>query len=193
MGNRLTKIYTRTGDDGTTGLGDGSRVDKDSARVEAMGQVDHLNAFIGTILAQASVPAHISECLADVQHELFDLGAELCIPGSARITDAQVARLERQLDEINEHLGRLADFILPGGTPAAALAHLARTACRNTERAVLALHRQDTEVRAELRRYLNRLSDLLFVVARELNRCAGVIDVVWIQRKGETCKKTPFC
>lgn len=190
MGNRLTKIYTRTGDDGTTGLGDGSRIEKDSLRVDAMGQVDHLNAFVGAVLCHVDVPRHIAECLADVQHDLFDLGAELCIPGTTRITEAHVDRLETQLDDINQNLGRLEDFILPGGTVAASQAHLARTTCRNAERAVLTLYRQDSTVNGPLRRYLNRLSDFLFVVSRELNRCAGRSDVLWIQRKGETCKTT---
>lgn len=190
MGNRLSKIYTRTGDDGTTGLADGSRVGKDSLRVEAMGQVDHLNAFVGAILCQADVPPHVGEVLARVQHELFDLGAELCIPGSEFITDDHVSRLEQQLDDINQNLGPLENFILPGGTPAAAQAHLARTACRNAERTVLALSRQDETVNGALRRYLNRLSDFLFVIARELNRCAGRPDVIWMQRKEEKCKKT---
>ncbi|WP_199688315.1 cob(I)yrinic acid a,c-diamide adenosyltransferase [Noviherbaspirillum sedimenti] len=173
-------------DDGTTGLGDGSRTEKDSLRVAAMGEVDHLNAFVGSILCHAEVPAHIRPLLEDVQHELFDLGAELCIPGSTRISEEHVVRLENQLDAINEHLGRLQDFILPGGTVAAAQAHLARTACRNAERALLALSRQDATVNAPLRRYLNRLSDFLFVVARELNRSAGTSDVLWIQRKAQT-------
>lgn len=190
MANRLTKIYTRTGDDGSTGLGDGSRLDKASLRVEAMGQVDHLNAFLGAVLSQPDLPAHMLTCLADVQHDLFDLGAELCIPGSARITDAHVARLEAQMDALNAPLGRLADFILPGGTVAASQAHLARTACRNAERAVLAMHRGDGKVNGALRRYLNRLSDFLFVAARELNRSAGRPDVLWIQRKGEACQPT---
>jgi cob(I)alamin adenosyltransferase len=190
MGNRLTKIYTRTGDDGTTGLGDGSRIDKDSLRVEAMGQVDHLNAFVGAVLGQAEVPKQIAEYLADVQHALFELGAELCIPGTTRITDAHIEQLEVRLDEINKDLRRLEDFILPGGTVAASQAHLARTACRNAERAVLTLYRQDGTVNAPLRRYLNRLSDFLFVVARALNRSAGKSDVLWIQRKGTPCKTT---
>lgn len=184
MGNRLTKIYTRTGDDGSTGLGDGSRVRKASLRVEAMGQVDHLNAFVGSVLCHADVPGHIREFLSDVQHDLFDLGAELCIPGTSRITDTHIERLEVRLDDINKDLGRLEDFILPGGSVAAAQAHLARTACRNAERAVLALGGQEENVNEPLRRYLNRLSDFLFVVARELNRCAGKPDVLWIQRKG---------
>jgi cob(I)alamin adenosyltransferase len=189
MGNRLTKIYTRTGDDGTTGLGDGSRIDKDSLRVEAMGQIDHLNAFVGAVLCHSGVPPNIAAFLADVQHDLFDLGAELCVPGMTRITDAHIERLEAQLDDINKALGRLEDFILPGGAVAAAQAHLARTACRNAERAVLRLSRSDDTVGGSLRRYLNRLSDFLFVVARELNRCAGRRDIVWIQRKGETGQK----
>ena len=182
MGNRLTKIYTRTGDDGTTGLGDGSRVEKASLRVEAMGQVDHLNAFVGSILCHADVPSHINDILSDIQHDLFDLGAELCIPGTRRITDAHIDQLEVRLDDINKDLGRLENFILPGGSIAAAQAHLARTACRNAERAVLALCRQDETVNQPLRRYLNRLSDFLFVVARALNRCAGKPDVLWRQR-----------
>ena len=185
MGHRLTKIYTRTGDDGTTGLGDGSRIDKDSLRVQAMGEVDHLNAFIGMVLSQADIPPAIRQYLSDIQHDLFDLGAELCIPGSERITPAHVIRLEAQLDGLNANLSRLEDFILPGGTPAAAQAHLARTACRNAERTVLALARGETGVSAPLRHYLNRLSDFLFVAARELNRCAGRKDVLWIQRKGQ--------
>ena len=188
MGNRLTKIYTRTGDDGTTGLGDGSRIDKDSLRVGAMGEVDHLNAFIGAILSLGDAPEALAASLSDVQHDLFDLGAELCIPGTERITQTHIGRLEQQIDALNAHLGRLEDFILPGGTPAAAQAHLARTACRNAERAVLALYRADATVNAALRQYLNRLSDYLFVVARELNRSAGRKDVLWIQRKTETCK-----
>lgn len=190
MGNRLTKIYTRTGDDGTTGLGDGSRIDKDSLRVEAMGQVDHLNAFVGAVLSHPEIPACVTGYLADIQHDLFDLGAELCIPGTERITDKHIERLEMQLDGLNAQMGRLQDFILPGGTPAAAQAHLARTVCRTAERTVLALSRQDASVGGPLRRYLNRLSDFLFVVARELNRCAGRPDVIWIQKKGETCTTT---
>lgn len=191
MGNRLTKIYTRTGDDGTTGLGDGSRIAKDRLRVHAMGEVDHLNAFIGAVLSLPGVPQNLTGYLSDIQHDLFDLGAELCIPGSQRIGDAHVDRLETQLDELNANLGRLQDFILPGGTPAAAQAHLARTACRNAERTVLTLSREDgaghghVQVNAPLRKYLNRLSDFLFVAARELNRAADRNDVVWVQRKGE--------
>lgn len=185
MGNRLTKIYTRTGDDGTTGLGDGTRVPKNSLRVHAMGEVDHLNAFIGTVLGQPHIPDRLRGYLSDIQHDLFDLGAELCVPGSERITTHHVTRLESQLDEINAHLGRLEDFILPGGTPAAAMTHLARTACRNAERTVLELASEGEAIRAPLCKYLNRLSDFLFVAARELNRIAGSGDVLWVQRKGE--------
>ncbi len=180
MGNRLSKIYTKTGDDGTTGLGDGSRVSKQSLRVEAMGQVDHLNAHLGVVLAQSGVPPAVARCLEAVQHELFDLGAELCIPGTLLITEAHVVALERQLDDFNSRLGMLADFILPGGTLAAAHCHLARTACRNAEREVLRLHLDESPVGDSLRHYLNRLSDLLFVVARELNRSAGRDDVLWM-------------
>lgn len=184
MGNRLTKIYTRTGDDGTTGLGDGSRIQKDSLRVEAMGQVDHLNSHIGTVLASGGLTEQITEYLTDVQHDLFDLGAELCVPGMDRIHAGHVERIENRLDELNADLDRLRDFVLPGGTFAAANAHLARTACRNAERAVLALHHQDGNLEEPLRQYLNRLSDFLFVVARQLNRSSGTPDVIWIQRKG---------
>lgn len=187
MGNRLTTIYTRTGDDGTTGLGDGSRTEKDSLRVCAMGEVDHLNAFIGSILCHPDVPPALAAGLADVQHDLFDLGAELCMPYRRSFASNRVVWLETQIDAMNLHLGRLKDFILPGGTVAASQAHLARTACRNAERAVLALYREDPTINEALRQYLNRLSDYLFVAARELNRSAGRQDVQWIQRKTEAC------
>lgn len=185
MGNRLSKIYTRTGDDGTTGLGDGSRVGKDSSRVAAMGEVDFLNAHIGAVLSHVEVLGEIRSCLTDVQHDLFDIGAELCIPGYVRITDSHIERLEKQLDVMNRDLGRLEDFILPGGTQAAAQAHLARTSCRNAERAVLIVWREEGGETPARCRYLNRLSDLLFVVSRTLNRCAGRPDVLWIQRKAQ--------
>jgi cob(I)alamin adenosyltransferase len=181
MGNRLTKIYTRTGDDGTTGLGDGSRVRKTSPRIESIGQVDHLNALIGTVICQPGVPASTVKLLSKIQHELFDMGAELCVPGLSRITDQHVERLENDLDQLNEGLGRLKDFILPGGTVAAAMAHLARTSCRTTERTMLGLAQEGEYVGPAVLRYLNRLSDLLFVVARDLNRAAGTPDVIWIQ------------
>lgn len=177
MGNRLSKIYTRTGDDGTTGLGDGTRVAKDSARVAAYGTVDELNSALGLVLAQA-LPAAIAEGLTEIQHELFDLGGELCIPGSAMIHEADIARLEHRLDALNADLPALKDFILPGGGPAAAHCHLARTICRRAEREVVTLSHHDA-VRGEAIRYLNRLSDLLFVIARVLARADGHGEVLW--------------
>lgn len=177
MGKRLSKIYTRTGDDGTTGLGDGSRVQKDSLRVEAYGCVDEANSAIGLILAE-SLPAAVEACLTRVQHQLFDLGGELCIPGMALIQQADVDGLERELDGFNADLPALENFILPGGGRAAAATHLARTITRRAERETLALSRVET-VRAEAIRYLNRLSDLLFVLARVLARAAGQGEVLW--------------
>jgi cob(I)alamin adenosyltransferase len=177
MGHRLSKIYTRTGDDGSTGLGDGTRVAKDSLRVAAYGTVDELNSAIGVVMAQ-DLPDSIRDMLAEIQHELFDLGGELCIPGAAAIGDADVARLEQRLDAHNEALPPLKDFILPGGGAAAAHCHLARTICRRAEREVVALGRQEA-VRGEAVRYLNRLSDLLFVLARVLARASGQGEVLW--------------
>ena len=177
MGNRLSKIYTRTGDDGTTGLGDGTRVAKDSARVAAYGTVDELNSAIGLVLAD-SVPERIREVLTQAQHDLFDLGGELCIPGMAMVHDADVTRLESMLDAFNETLPPLKDFILPGGGIAAAHCHLARTICRRAEREVITLSRSE-DVRGEAIRYLNRLSDLLFVLARVLARESGHGEVLW--------------
>lgn len=178
MGHRLSKIYTRTGDDGSTGLGDGSRVAKDSLRVEAYGTVDEANSAIGMVLAQESVPDDIRRCLLEVQHDLFDLGGELCIPGHAAIEDAFVTRLEQQLDAFNADLPRLKDFILPGGGLAAAACHFARTVVRRAERRVQSLQNEET-VRAEVLRYLNRLSDLLFVIARCLARVESGQEVIW--------------
>ena len=177
MGNRLSKIYTRTGDDGTTGLGDGRRVDKDSARVEAYGTVDEANSAIGLVLA-APVPENVRVLLTAVQHQLFDLGGELCIPGHAAIFDADIDRLEQRLDEFNADLPALNDFILPGGGEAAARCHVARTVVRRAEREAVALSRLEA-VRPEAVRYLNRLSDLLFVLARVLARDSGHGEVVW--------------
>jgi cob(I)alamin adenosyltransferase len=177
MGNRLSKIYTRTGDDGTTGLGDGTRVAKDSARVAAYGTVDELNSAIGVVLAQ-EITGPVRETLTQVQHDLFDLGGELCIPGMAMIHDGDVERLELTLDEFNADLPALKDFILPGGGSAAACCHVARTVCRRAEREVVSLSRQET-VRPEAIRYLNRLSDLLFVLARVLARASGHGEVLW--------------
>lgn len=177
MGNRLSKIYTRTGDDGSTGLGDGSRTGKDSARVTAYGTVDELNSAIGVVLA-CEVPERVREVLTQVQHDLFDLGGELCIPGMALVHDADIARLEDELDAFNEPLPALKDFILPGGGMAAATCHLARTICRRAEREAIALGRGEP-VRGEAVRYLNRLSDLLFVIARVLARASGHGEVLW--------------
>ena len=159
MGKRLSKIYTRTGDDGTTGLGDGSRIPKDSPRVEAYGTVDEANSAIGVVLSHDSLPGSIRSSLTDVQHDLFELGGELCIPGHSAITDVMIDRLERELDDHNSDLPALNDFILPGGSPAAAACHLARTIVRRAERRTKTL--ADAEpVRSEVLRYLNRLSDL---------------------------------
>ena len=179
MGNRLSKIYTRTGDDGTTGLGDGSRVPKDSARVEAYGTVDELNSTIGMVLASEGVDDAVREALTQIQHELFDLGGELCVPGMDTIQDADITRLESVLDGFNEPLPPLKEFILPGGGMAAANCHLARTVCRRAERAVITLRRAEPAVRPQTQRYLNRLSDLLFVLCRVLARTSGHGEVLW--------------
>lgn len=178
MGNRLSKIYTRTGDDGTTGLGDGSRVPKDDPRVEAYGSVDECNSAIGVVLAVASLPADVRDILMAVQHELFDLGGELCIPGHRAIQASQVSRLEQALDAFNEQLPPLKEFILPGGGTAAAACHLARTICRRAERRCWTLARVQT-VAMEPLQYLNRLSDLLFVIARVLARQESGSEVLW--------------
>ncbi|MEJ2601894.1 MAG: cob(I)yrinic acid a,c-diamide adenosyltransferase [Gammaproteobacteria bacterium] len=178
MGNRLTKIYTRTGDDGTTGLGDGTRTDKDSPRVEAYGTVDEANSCIGVVLATDRVSDGVRDCLERVQHELFDLGGELCIPGHLAITPDYTARIEQALDAYNEGLPPLKDFILPGGGPGAAACHLARTVVRRAERRVSTLGR-DEPINPESLRYLNRLSDLLFVVARILARAEEGAEVLW--------------
>ena len=182
MGNRLSKIYTRTGDDGTTGLGDGQRTSKDSARVEAYGTVDEANSAIGVILANDSVDDALRNCLTEVQHDLFELGGELCIPGHSAVKQEFIDRLESDLDQLNADLPRLAEFILPGGGPAAAACHLARTIVRRAERRVITL--ADTEdVRPEVIRYLNRLSDLLFVVARVLARRESGQEILWNRQR----------
>jgi cob(I)alamin adenosyltransferase len=182
MGKRLTKIYTRTGDDGTTGLGDGSRLGKESLRIEAIGSVDALNSYIGRVLAQGGMPEAVRTTLENIQHDLFELGAELCLPGVTKIEDTHLARLERELDGFNAELPGLKEFILPGGSLAAADAHVARTMCRAAERVVVALGKTEP-VSEGGRKYLNRLSDLLFVLARVLNRAAGRPDVLWQQGK----------
>lgn len=182
MGNRLSKIYTRTGDDGTTGLGDGTRVAKDNPRVDAYGTVDEANSAIGVVLGHESFPDRLRGCLTEVQHDLFELGGELCIPGHVAVEASYVERLESALDEYNADLPPLKDFILPGGGPAAAACHLARTIVRRAERAVVSLAAEE-DVRPELYRYLNRLSDLLFVIARVAARAETGDEVLW-QRRG---------
>lgn len=177
MGNRLTRIATRTGDDGTTGLGDGRRVGKDEARVVALGDVDELNSHLGVLLAEA-LPAGVPDMLLAIQHDLFDLGGELSIPGHTLLDSARVAQLDAWLAERNADLPPLREFILPGGARAAGLAHVCRTVCRRAERAVVALARTEP-VNDAPRLYLNRLSDLLFVLARVINRFQDESDVLW--------------
>jgi cob(I)alamin adenosyltransferase len=188
MGHRLSRIYTRTGDDGTTGLGDGSRVRKDHLRVEAYGTVDEANSAIGMVLAVPGLPPEVSRCLTEIQHDLFDLGGELCIPGTQVIRADRIAELEQVLDRFNDPLPALKDFILPGGGPAAAACHLARTVTRRAERCVwgLATAEQDGagKVRVEVPQYLNRLSDLLFVLARVLARHEHGSEVLWRHDRG---------
>lgn len=178
MGHRLSKIYTRTGDAGDTGLGDGGRVPKDSARVEAFGTVDELNSAIGLLRAQPGLPEDIDHALLEIQHDLFDLGGELCLPGHQALAPERIAWLEQVLDDLNADLPPLKEFVLPGGNLAAAHAHLARTLCRRAERRVVTLHHSEP-VRAPVLGYLNRLSDLLFVMARVLARRDGGAEVLW--------------
>ena len=178
MGNRLSKIYTRTGDDGTTGLGDGSRINKDDSRVAAFGDTDEANSAIGLVLAVRDIPDEVRRCLVEVQHKLFDLGGELATPGYRAIKNEDIDWLESQLDGFNDHLPPLKEFILPGGGPAAAACHLARTITRRAERQVWTLAKRDA-IPAEITMYLNRLSDLLFVIARILARHEGGTEVLW--------------
>ena len=181
MGNRLSQIATRTGDDGTTGLGDGSRVPKDHLRIQAIGDVDELNSQLGVLLAEP-LPADVRELLVVIQHELFNLGGELAMPGYELLKAPAVLRLDQALAEHNEQLPRLKEFILPAGTRSAAIAHVCRTVARRAERAVVHLAATET-INAAPRQYLNRLSDLLFVLARVLNRAnldgLGGDDVYW--------------
>jgi len=177
MGHRLSKIYTRTGDGGETGLGDGSRTAKDSPRIATLGEIDELNSAIGVLLAEP-LSDKVREALVSIQHDLFDLGGDVSIPGRVSMSDGQVTRLESLLDEFNSSLPPLKEFLLPGGARAAGLAHLARTVCRRAERSLVALAR--SEKTGEVARiYLNRLSDLLFVIGRVLNRESGGADVLW--------------
>jgi len=191
MGQRLTAIATRTGDDGSTGLGDGSRTSKDSLRVHAMGEVDELNAQLGVLRAQLVPPsehdmtetiASLDRLMHEIQHDLFDLGGELCIPNYEQLHDGHLLRLDEALAHFNADLPRLAEFILPGGSMHAAQAHVCRTVCRRAERALVALSRSEA-VRPLAQQYLNRLSDLLFVLARVLNREAGGRDVLWDRKR----------
>ena len=177
MGHRLSKIYTRTGDAGTTGLADGSRVGKDSPRIAALGDLDELNSVIGLLLTE-DLPGEINALLTGIQHDLFDLGGEMAIPGSVLLDGNSVDELEQAIDRHNAELGPLKEFILPGGTRAAALAHLARAVCRRAERRLVAVAAQEA-VSETGRKYVNRLSDLLFVLGRTLNRLAGCGDVLW--------------
>ena len=180
MGHRLSKIYTRTGDDGTTGLGDGSRVAKDSLRVDAYGTVDELNSHLGLVLAY-EIPVSLREALSEIQHLLFDLGGELCIPGTVLIKPEHVEWLEQELDKLNDELPMLKEFILPGGNAPAAACHICRTVCRRAERLMVGLSRGE-EVESASLAFVNRLSDFLFVAARVLARADGG-EVLWRGRK----------
>jgi cob(I)alamin adenosyltransferase len=177
MGNRLSKIATRTGDNGSTGLGDGSRTEKDSVRIHSLGDVDELNSFVGLLLCE-QMPDDLREELVSIQHDLFDLGGELCIPGYVLITEVHVARLDALLEKYNADLPPLKDFILPAGSRAASIAHLCRTVCRRAERSIVSLGRAEN-INEHPRQYVNRLSDLMFVLSRVLNRYAGGSDVLW--------------
>lgn len=182
MGHRLSKIATRTGDGGETGLGDGSRVPKDSLRIRALGDIDELNSLLGVLLAEP-LPEDVRAALDAIQHDLFDLGGETCIPGHRMLAEAHVERLDQLLESLNAGLAPLKEFILPGGTRAASLAHLARTVCRRAERSLAALARVEGASALSLQ-YLNRLSDLLFVLGRTLNRSGGRGDVLWRRDRG---------
>lgn len=183
MATRLSVITTRGGDDGSTGLGDGSRLPKSDARIAAMGDVDELNSVIG-LLRTENLPSDIDTLLGRIQHQLFDLGAELCIPGHTAVQAEHVAGLDTAIAHYNAELGKLQEFILPGGCRAAAQAHVARSVCRRAERSVVAMEERDAAATmppssGHVRQYLNRLSDLCFVLARAINRAAGTPDVLW--------------
>tara|TARA_B100001123_G_scaffold300929_1_gene335795 strand:- start:729 stop:1421 length:693 start_codon:yes stop_codon:yes gene_type:complete len=185
MGHRLSKIYTRTGDAGTTGLGDGGRTSKTAVRVHAMGDVDELNSVIGLLLSE-NIQQQLRDLLLAVQHDLFDLGGEIAIPGSALLSASAVARLESEIDNCNNELPPLKEFVLPGGARAAAICHHARTVCRRAERIVVELSNSE-QVNSELLEYLNRLSDLLFVVARTLARENEGKEVLWDRSRLNDC------
>ncbi len=178
MGHRLSKIYTRTGDDGSTGLGDGSRINKDHVRMESIGNVDELNSQIGLLITELSTEDEFAALLSRIQHDLFDLGGELAVPGFTLVNAERISELEQSLDALNEDLPPLKNFILPGGSKPAALCHLARAICRRAERSLVALSRED-QVNDTSRQYLNRLSDFLFVMARLLARRDGGDEVLW--------------
>ena len=180
-GNRLSKNVTRPGDSGSTGLGDGSRTTKDSLRIDTIGEVDELNSSLGVLLCE-ELPAKVRAALLDIQHDLFDLGGELCLPGMSVMKDAQVARLEELVEDFNADLPMLKEFILPGGTRPAAIAHVCRTVCRRAERSMVRLNNAEA-LSEPARRYVNRLSDLLFVLGRVLNRAGGRGDVLWQKGK----------
>ena len=182
MGNRLTKLYTKTGDDGTTGLGDGSRTTKDSARIEAVGTIDELNSWIGLLLAELPADEPLIEPLTEIQHRLFDLGGELAVPGFQLIQSQMVSDLEVLCDQLNEELPPLKEFILPGGSTSAGLCHMARAVARRAERVIVTLSK-DESIGDDLQRYINRLSDVLFVMARQLARRDGGQEVFWKSKR----------
>ena len=182
MGNRLTKLYTKTGDDGTTGLGDGSRTTKDSARIEAVGTIDELNSWIGLLLAELPADEPLIEPLTEIQHRLFDLGGELAVPGFQLIQSQMVSDLEVLCDQLNEELPPLKEFILPGGSTSAGLCHMARAVARRAERVIVTLSK-DENIGDDLKRYINRLSDVLFVMARQLARRDGGQEVFWKSKR----------
>jgi cob(I)alamin adenosyltransferase len=185
MGHRLSKIYTRTGDDGTTGLGDGQRVDKDDLRVDTYGTVDELNSAIGLLrasLAERHPTPDLDSTLSRIQHELFDLGGELCIPNYRILQPECVTRLETSIDAMNETLPMLKNFILPAGNVATAQAHMARAICRRAERLLTTLTKRDADVSPLALHYLNRLSDWLFVAARVISRLDGGTEVLWVRQ-----------
>ncbi len=182
MGNRLTKLYTKTGDDGTTGLGDGSRTTKDSSRIEAVGTIDELNSWIGLLLAELPADEPLIEPLTEIQHRLFDLGGELAVPGFQLIQSQMVSDLEVLCDQLNEELPPLKEFILPGGSTSAGLCHMARAVARRAERVIVTLSK-DESIGDDLKRYINRLSDVLFVMARQLARRDGGQEVFWKSKR----------
>jgi cob(I)alamin adenosyltransferase len=190
MGHRLSKIVTRTGDDGSTGLGDGTRVSKDTLRVEAMGSVDELNCTLGVLLSSGVLGVNVQDCLVEIQHDLFDLGGELAVPGTLLIDAARVAWLDAQAEHFNAALPPLKEFVLPGGGVTAAACHMARAVCRRAERRCWALSHSEAVGAASLQ-YLNRLSDLLFVLARALARLHGGSEAQWRRKRGQTADDEP--